>query len=72
MSNDDAILEFLSQMEDSSSKLDEAVADYGYLLEDTELGQAYRDYMESRVAIKKVLKRVARDNNLSYVQDLID
>jgi hypothetical protein len=72
MNNDDAILEFLSQMEDSSSKLDEAVSDYGYLLEDTEVGQAYRDYMESRVAIKKVLKRVARDNNLNYVIDLID
>lgn len=66
------ILDFLNEMEESSLGLDEGLQDYGYLLEDTELDQAYRDYMESRVAIKKTLKRIAKENNMEFVLDLLD
>ncbi len=64
--------DFLNEMEEGALDLDSALRDYGYLLEDSDIDQAYRDYMDSRAAIKKTLKRYAKENNLEYVYDLLD
>lgn len=67
MENTENMLEFLQEMEDGGLDLDLALQDYGHLLEDTDVDQAYRDYMDARAAIKKTLKRVARENDLNDV-----
>jgi len=66
------LIEFLNEMVESGLELDEALRDFDYLLEDTELDQALRDYKESRMAIKKTLKRIARDNSLEEALDFLD
>lgn len=72
MSNEENLLDFLSQMENDETGLDEAIRDYGYLLEDTDVEQAYRDLMDARTAIKRTLKRVMKDNSLNHMEHLLD
>jgi hypothetical protein len=67
----DGILEFLQEFQDAMVELDTAIIDFGYMLEDTEVAQAVDDYRESRSAIKKVLRRVARENDLTIVEDML-
>jgi len=67
-----AVVDFLTEMEEGSLNLDEALQDYGHLLEDSDVDQACKDYMDARAAIKKTLKRIAKDNNMDYAADLLD
>ena len=69
--DNDTLTQFLEEMTDGSLELDQALIDYGHLLLDTELDQAYRDYMESRTAVKKVLLRVARTNDLTEAEYML-
>ncbi len=69
---DEGIKDFLSEMEAGSLELDEALRTYGHLLTDTALDQDYRDYMDSRAAMKRTLKKAARDNEQEHIMSLLD
>lgn len=66
------ILEFLNEMEQGGLTLDQALVDYGFLLENSEVEQAYQDWRDARLGIRKFLKRIARQEDLQEVEDLLD
>lgn len=73
MSEDNTqIIDFLTEMEEGELSLEDALTDYSHLLEDTELDQALLDFLDSRAAIKKTLKRVAKEANMEHALDLLD
>jgi len=65
-------IDFLNELQEGGLTLDEALQDYGHLLDSSEIEQAYLDYMDARSAIKKTLKRIARENDMQEALDYLD
>ena len=72
MNKEQNVIEFLNEFGEDELSLDEAIMEYGHLLDCPEIEQAYLDYKESRSAIKKVLKRIARENDMQEALDCLD
>lgn len=72
MDNNVNIIDFLNELQYGGLTLDEALQDYGHLLDSNEIEQAYLDYMDARSAIKKVLKRIAKENDMQEALDYLD
>ncbi len=72
LKTDEACIEFLNEMVEAETDLDTALMDSGHILEDSPLlDTAYSDWRDARLAIRKTLRRVARENDMTTAEEML-